>query len=130
MTSKYVYEQEIVDEVDRNNLTQIKDCFTTKRDTLDLVFVNNPGNVDAPRKHREFMKSFVKSVDFPTIFTFCLPSTRHEYQSSPISSTIYSFNRCDYNMLKAFIIEQPYMPQCCNNSDQTKQLKNGMLGFL
>ena len=87
LTSSDVYEQEILDEVDRLNLTRIIDFFTTKWDTLDLVFVNNPDYVDAARVHRELMNSCVKSVRFPIVFTVLLPSARYDYQSSPISST-------------------------------------------
>ena len=119
LTSSDVYEQEILDEVESLNFTQIVDFFSTKRNTLDIVFVNNRYYVDAARVHREFMNSCVKSIHVPIIFRVCLPSTRHDCQSSSISSTKYSSTICDYDKLNALTIEQSFMPKCYSNSDQT-----------
>ena len=83
MTSTYVYEQEILEEVDRLNFTQIIDFFTTKRNTLDLVFVNDPDNVDAARVHSEFMVFCVKSSHFPTTFTVSLVCFLFDMISNP-----------------------------------------------
>ena len=105
MTSGDVYEQKSLDELYKLNLTQIRDCFTTKRYTLGLVFVNN-------------LDLFIIS-SFSQNFAVCLPSTRHDYQSSPKMSTVYVFDRCDDDMLNALIIEQPFTPKCYSNSDQT-----------
>ena len=69
MTSNDVYEQEMLDEVERLNLTHIFDFFTTQQYTLDFVFVNYPDYVDAVRVLGEIMKSCVESVQFPIIFT-------------------------------------------------------------
>ena len=114
-----MYKQEHLDEVDRLNFTQIIDFFTNKLNTLNLVFVNKPDYAGAARVHCEDIKSCVKSVHFPIIITVCLPSTRHDYQSSPFSYINYSCTRWGYDKLKALIIEQRFMPLCYSNSDQT-----------
>ena len=83
-TSSDLYEQEILDGMDRLILKQIIDFFTTKRNILDLEFVNDPDYVDAARIHSEFLNSCVKSFHFrfPITFTVSLLSTRHDFQSS------------------------------------------------
>ena len=87
MPSSNLYEQEILDEVDRLNLTQIIDFFTIKPYILDLVFVNNADNVDAARVHKGIYEFLYKISSFSITLTVGLLSTGRDFRSSPFSST-------------------------------------------
>ena len=111
-------EQEILDELDKPNLSQLVNFKTTSTKCLDLVLANHEECVLNVFKDESLTRLY--SIDDRLCSDHCAVEIRLTLPVLGAMSTktqIYSFAMADYEMLSQLIFENPFKVRCWSNSD-------------